>query len=120
MINEVDPENEWVIKQGIPYRKFDGTAACIINGAHTHKENGTYELCGEKVNGNPENIEGHRLIPHRRFMIHNLNTDFESLKAYLSGDNNDIEGIVFYNLFDDRMCKIRKSDFGIKRKKKVQ
>ena len=38
-------------------------------------------------------------------------------KDYLSDISNDIEGIVFHHKFDDRMCKLRKSDFGIKRNK---
>jgi len=32
VINEIDPENEWVFKYGIPTRKFDGTSCAIING----------------------------------------------------------------------------------------
>jgi hypothetical protein len=38
--------------------------------------------------------------------------DFENLKTYL--EVVDIEGIVFHHP-DGRMCKLRKSDFGIKR-----
>ena len=38
---------------------------------------------------------------------------FEGLKLWLS--NHDVEGIVFHNYRDGRMCKIRKTDFGIKR-----
>lgn len=29
-----------------------------------HLELGTYELCGPRVNGNPENLTSHELIPH--------------------------------------------------------
>lgn len=32
VINEINPENEWVFKDGIPTRKFDGTSVAIING----------------------------------------------------------------------------------------
>ena len=33
VINEINPENEWVFKgEGVATRKFDGTAAAIING----------------------------------------------------------------------------------------
>tara|TARA_B110000211_G_scaffold230122_1_gene289046 strand:- start:925 stop:1086 length:162 start_codon:yes stop_codon:yes gene_type:complete len=28
--NEVNPENEWVFKFGIPTRKFDGTSCAIV------------------------------------------------------------------------------------------
>lgn len=39
--------------------------------------------------------------------------DFESIKKILQ--YLDIEGIVFHDSKSDKMCKIRKSDFGIKR-----
>lgn len=72
----------------------------------------TYELCGPKVQGNPENFTGHILIPHGQDVLPLTDFSFESIKKYL--EENNIEGIVFHNE-DGRMCKIRKSDFGIKR-----
>ena len=77
---------------------------------------GTYELCGEKVQGNPEGIEGHQLIPHGMHDLELTDLSFESIKSFL--EDNDIEGIVFHHIANDEMCKIRKSDFGIKRTKK--
>jgi hypothetical protein len=74
---------------------------------------GTYELCGEKVQGNPENIKGHKLIMHGKELLPLINFDFERIKHFLTVTN--IEGIVFHHLTDGRMCKIRKSDFGIRR-----
>ena len=78
-----------------------------------NKEDGTYELCGEKIQGNPEKIQGHLLIKHgiERLLLEDHSFDY--IKQYLT--DNDIEGIVFYNGYDNDMCKIRKSDFGIKR-----
>jgi hypothetical protein len=76
---------------------------------------GTYELCGEKIKSNPEKIVGHKLIKHGCEVLPINDFSFESLKNYLSDESVDIEGIVFHNKFDDRLCKIRKSDFGIKR-----
>ena len=32
VINEVNPENEWVLTNSKATRKFDGTASAIING----------------------------------------------------------------------------------------
>lgn len=78
-----------------------------------NKEDGTYELCGEKVQGNPEKIEGHRLIKHGTEVLDISDFSFDGLKAFL--EVADIEGIVFHDSESDRMCKIRKSDFGIKR-----
>ena len=80
-----------------------------------NKEDGTYELIGEKVQGNPEKIEGHKLIKHGIEILDLPSLDFYSLKDYLSNQSNDIEGIVFHHKKDGRMCKLRKSDFGIKR-----
>jgi hypothetical protein len=78
-------------------------------------EDGTYELIGEKVQGNPEKIQGHHLVKHGAKVLQGLINPmtFENLKEYL--EKVDIEGIVFHNKYDGRMCKLRKSDFGIKR-----
>lgn len=169
VINEINPENNWVINgEGIPTRKFDGTATAIIDGEiykrydvkkgrqvpegaipcqeadtitghHPHwlkcdrdkkedryffegfdalenKEDGTYELCGVKVQGNPERVEGHILIKHGSEVLELPSLDFEDLKAFLSDKTNDIEGIVFHHRTDGRMCKLRKSDFGVSRR----
>tara|TARA_R110000796_G_C14360593_1_gene412746 strand:+ start:84 stop:641 length:558 start_codon:yes stop_codon:yes gene_type:complete len=168
VINEINPENEWALKFGIPTRKFDGTSCAIINGElykrfdlkkgrtlplnaipcqeadeitghHPHwvkcdindksnkyhfqgfdnlkvfgtVEDGTYELCGNKVQGNPEKLNGHFLIKHGCEKLDLINFDFERIKHFLTV--TDIEGIVFHHLTDGRMCKIRKSDFGIRR-----
>lgn len=77
------------------------------------KTHGTYELCGPKIQGNPENLASHVLIPHGKSEIA-VNVSFEEIKAMLLEAN--IEEIVFHaNDGTGRMCKIRKSDFGIKR-----
>ena len=78
---------------------------------------GTYELIGEKVNSNREKITGHKLINHKSVFLNDLqpltmDTGFDIIKEYLS--THDMEGIVFHHT-DGRMCKIRKSDFNIKR-----
>jgi hypothetical protein len=73
---------------------------------------GTYELCGEKVNRNPEKITGHKLIKHGSVVFENVPTDFEGLKEWLR--DKDIEGLVWHNNYGD-MIKIKKSDFGMKR-----
>ena len=76
---------------------------------------GTYELCGNKVQENPEKIEGHKLVKHGCEVLQLLSLDFEYLKKFLSDVSNDIEGIVFHHKSDGRMCKLRKSDFGVRR-----
>lgn len=79
-------------------------------------EDGTYELIGEKVQGNPENIKGHLLVKHGSEILNLESLDFEWIKSFLSNPENNMEGIVFHHIADGRMCKIRKSDFGIRRK----
>lgn len=165
VIDEINPENQWVIDgEGIPTRKFDGTAAAIIDGQlykrydvkkgkqvpayaipcqepdaitghwphwvlcqwgkpedkyffeafnNLHdKTDGTYELCGPKVQGNPEKLNQHVLVRHGSEVLDLPGVSFEELKDYFQ--HTDIEGIVFHHP-DGRRCKIRKSDFGIKR-----
>lgn len=77
-------------------------------------KDGTYELCGEKIQGNPEKINGHKLIKHGSVILPITDFSFMALEKYLEITN--IEGIVFHHKNCDKMCKIRKSDFGIKRK----
>jgi hypothetical protein len=86
------------------------------------KEDGTYELCGETIsterfskNLNVEKIEGHKFIKHGSEILNIPDLSFEGLKKFLEDPNNDIEGIVFHNKTDGRMCKLRKKDFKIKR-----
>jgi hypothetical protein len=78
------------------------------------KIDGTYELCGPKIQDNPEKLYSHELIEHGNdtLPIVSMCIDFDIIKTYLT--KYDIEGIVFHHP-DGRMCKIRKSDFGIKR-----
>jgi hypothetical protein len=71
-------------------------------------EPGTYELCGPKVNGNPEKFPGHVLVPHGEFVLHNAPRDYEGLAEYLA--SADIEGIVWHRGNGD-LVKIKKRDF---------
>jgi hypothetical protein len=73
---------------------------------------GTYELCGPKVNGNNEKLDKHELIPHGYMFYKDCPRTFEGLKEWFKG--KDIEGIVWHHE-DGRMVKIKKKDFGLKR-----
>jgi hypothetical protein len=72
---------------------------------------GTYELCGPKVNSNHERLNRHVLIRHGADVL-DCPRDFEGLRAWLEG--RDIEGIVWHHP-DGRMVKIKGSDFGLVR-----
>lgn len=74
--------------------------------------NGTYELCGPKVQGNPEKFDRHWLIPHGATVLYSVPRTFDALIEYLVISH--IEGIVWHHA-DGRMVKIKAKDFGITR-----
>lgn len=73
---------------------------------------GTYELVGPKINGNPEEFRRHHLIPHGFDVLEGCPTTFDGIKVWFKGKN--IEGIVWHHP-DGRMVKIKKKDFGLSR-----
>lgn len=75
-------------------------------------EDGTYELCGPKVQGNPEKLYHHTLYRHGQLNLPDCPRDFEGLKRFFQ--EHDIEGVVWHHP-DGRMVKIKGKDFGIKR-----
>jgi len=103
-VDENKPENKWFI---------DGYETSILMNYETPLPDGTYELCGPEFNGNKEGFGGNHLIPHGKEILDIDSVNFYFLRGYLKAKN--IEGIVFHNIKDGRMCKIRKTDFGIKR-----
>lgn len=77
------------------------------------KAEGTYELLGPKIQGNPEKMSNHTLIKHSNAeVLTDCPEDFDGLKSYL--EHLDIEGIVWHHP-DGRMVKIKKRDFGFRR-----
>jgi Family of unknown function (DUF5565) len=71
---------------------------------------GTYELCGPKLQGNPEKFHSHFFVKHdSEQLVLTFVLAFDTLREYL-GDNR-YEGIVFHHA-DGRMVKIRRDDFG--------
>jgi len=69
---------------------------------------GTYELCGPKVQSNAEQLEKHILIKHGGLLILDCPTDFDALKEYLR--TKEIEGIVWHHP-DGRIIKCKRRDF---------
>lgn len=132
MMHKYKPDGTY--KRTIPANAFPCQDADLLSGHHPHwvkcdrynnadmyhfqsfdalevKNDGTYELCGEKLDGNPEYIIGHKLIKHGQDVSTIEERSFERLRKFLL--EKDIEGIVFSSR--EKMCKIRKSEFGIKR-----
>lgn len=75
---------------------------------------GTYELVGPKVQGNPEGWGEHMLIPHSEAERYIAPRTYEGMRDLLA--ELDIEGFVFQHP-DGRMAKIKGRDFGLKRSK---
>lgn len=97
--------------------KFSGTGhLCYLHVVTWHVvPDGTYELCGPKLQGNPERFAEHVLIAHGVDELPDCPRDFDGLKVYLV--EHDIEGVVWWrNDFTDcDKVKIKAKDFGIKR-----
>lgn len=72
---------------------------------------GTYELLGPKVQGNPEGQSVHVLVLHGAHEMPDVPRDFAGIRAFL-GDRH-YEGIVWHHP-DGRMVKIKAKDFGFK------
>jgi hypothetical protein len=92
-----------------PFARFHAEAlvTCSAGGY----EAGTYELCGPKINGNPEGFPAHRLIRHAEAEL------VVGMRGPLSFDflSNVVprlrfEGIVWHHP-DGRMAKLKARDF---------
>jgi hypothetical protein len=78
---------------------------------------GTYELVGPKVQGNPYGYSRHALIIHGEEVLIDVSRpprDYAGLRAYLT--EHAIEGIVWWRNLDDPNCekvKLKRKDFGL-------
>jgi hypothetical protein len=73
---------------------------------------GTYELCGPKIQGNPEKFDRHVLVPHGADILEGVPLSFDGIRDYFA--SHDIEGIVWHHP-DGRMVKVKGKDFSGKR-----
>ena len=80
---------------------------------------GTYELVGPKVQGNPYSYNRHRLMRHDTTDILPVeDLSFSGLRAFLSGEVPSpvgplfIEGIVFWGP-EGPVAKVKRVDFGL-------
>lgn len=102
----------WVPVGGGPEDKWhrEGYENTMIEGDVL--PDGTYELVGPKIQGNPERRELHTLIPHADAERYIVPRDYQGMKELLA--ELDVEGFVFHHP-DGRMAKIKARDFGLKR-----
>ena len=71
---------------------------------------GTYELCGPKVNGNPERFPRHVLITHGWDEVWIQDRSYEGIRNFVLNDLHEWhEGIVFW--YGDKRAKIKRRDF---------
>lgn len=93
-------------------------ADAIEDGEMPHDwEPGTYELCGPKINGNPEQFDRHVVIAHAGAQRLDLNApeqpteverEYRILREWLL--SMSYEGIVWHHP-DGRMAKLKRRDF---------
>lgn len=74
---------------------------------------GTYELCGPKINKNPEGYAEHVLIAHVNAERYSVPRTFEGIRDLL--DELDVEGFVFHHDDGHKMAKIKSRDYGLRR-----
>lgn len=101
------PEDRW-FREAFAVGEFAVTNDVFVGPI----QDGTYELCGPKVQGNPEGFDRHVLVQHGAAICDAAPRDFAGLRAFF--DEWDIEGVVWHHP-DGRMVKIKAKDFGIKR-----
>ena len=77
-----------------------------------NRSDGTFELCGPKIQGNPERYDTHVLVRHGSERLIGNPRTFHEIRVYLGWA--DIEGIVWHH-GDGRMVKIKARDFAVGR-----
>jgi hypothetical protein len=98
------PEDRW---------HREGLSRSLAGRSSFPLRDGTYELIGPKVQGNPEKYADHFMIPHDApELFPDCPRTFAALRDWLA--TKDIEGVVFHHP-DGRMAKVKKKDFGLKR-----
>jgi hypothetical protein len=96
LVSDTDPSDRW-------HREAFAQHATLADG--------TYELIGEKVQGNPHGITGHALIRHGEWLFDNEPPrTFDELKTWFA--TNMVEGIVWQHP-SGAMVKIKRRDFGL-------
>lgn len=73
---------------------------------------GTFELVGPSINGNPEGVAEHVLLPHGAHVLEDVPWEFEALRDWLAA--HPIEGIVWWHWKQPWVrAKLKRRDFGL-------
>jgi len=97
------PEDMWI--RDAAEKLTASSATTTIRQRHeavSLLDDGTYEACGPKINGNPEGLDGHRLIRHGRFVLANVPRDKAGLVEFFRA--HPIEGVVWWRQEGDDAC----------------
>jgi hypothetical protein len=78
---------------------------------------GTYELCGPRVQRNPEGFDKHVLVRHGVELLPEFPREYDAIREALK--DGAIEGVVWHHP-DGRMAKVKGRDFGFGRAKPIQ
>ena len=94
----------------------DGPEDQWFRQAEMPKLDGTYELIGPKVNGNPEGYDEHCLMLHGAEVLPEMSTTFRGIRRFLA--EHEIEGIVWWGWRNEEasyvpIAKIKRRDFGL-------
>lgn len=96
----LDPENKWHME-----------ALSAVSGLGIKMPDGTYELIGPKLQGNPHKASSHRFEPHGTLEIKDFPRDYDAMADWFRA-NGPMEGVVFW-IDGEPVAKIKSSDFGI-------
>jgi hypothetical protein len=112
-VNWVEADADAVTGKRVGWEPIDqsGFARWFHEAVTGDEMPGTYELCGPKINGNPEGFDRHVLVGHEgadRYPAMNAPQSFEELQAALTA--LVWEGIVWHHP-DGRMAKLKRRDF---------
>lgn len=99
-IDHSNPDDKWFVKA----KDYFETS---INNSLS---DGTYEAIGKHFNSNPYGLVNDTLVRHGEDKV-TVKRDFDSIKVWLETHNE--EGLVFW-LNGEPVCKIKRSDFGLK------
>lgn len=100
----------WIAVGDGPEDRWHREAMASFTRAGVRLPDGTYELIGPKVQGDPHCWGYHSLIAHGVDTLPDDPRDFDGLRAYFA--ETFIEGIVWHHP-DGRMVKIKRRDFGL-------
>jgi hypothetical protein len=67
----------------------------------------TYELVGPKINGNPEGLSQHVLLPHGSMRLHHVGNTPDEIQSFVAAMEG--EGIVWWHP-DGRKAKLKRKD----------